>query len=557
MSGFDVCVIGSGAGGGPVAAALAEAGYAVVLIEKGPWYREEDFARDEIVQVQRDMFLPDARLDPHVIERRNLAGERSLDERSQDGWNGVLVGGSSALMTGYFLRMKPVDFRQLSELGPVEGAALADWPIGYDDLEPYYDRVEREVGVAGRVVPHRFADRRSSPEFPMKPLRVHPLAREIDAACAALGATSIPTPRAVLSADRGERHECGYSGLCGNYGCPTGAKGSSLAAFVPRAVATGRCEVRSLTSARRLVTDTAGKLVGVEVLDREGRLSRVEAGVYVLACNPIETARLLLLSRGPRHVAGLANGSGLVGKHLMSTTFGAAWGDFPYAEFRERWPWLASDEPWINRCVQDWYVIDDPALGRRKGGTISFLFTHPNPVGSAFQVAMSERAVPLWGPALKRRLAYWFRESKHLRYELFADCLPVARSRVTLSPGTKDAWGAPVAHVAWHAHPRNHETATYLLARGREILDRLGARNVVTPPYGGESSNLLAGTCRFGDDPKTSVLDRDCRAHEVDNLYVTDGSFMPTAGGVPFTFTIYANALRVADRIIARLGGKR
>jgi hypothetical protein len=207
--------------------------------------------------------------------------------------------------------------------------------------------------------------------------------------------------------------------------------------------------------------------------------------------------------------------------------------------------------------VQDWYVIDDPALGRRKGGTISFLFMHPNPIGSAWNVAMSERNVPLWGVPLKRRLSYWFRESKHLRFELFADYLPTARSRVTLAPSVKDAWGAPAAQVSWHSHPRNHETATFLLARGREILGRMGARNVVTPPYGGESSNLLAGTCRFGDDPETSVLDRDCRAHEVDNLYVTDGSFMPTAGGVPFTFTIYANALRVADRIIARLGGRR
>ncbi len=553
---YDVCVIGSGAGGGPVAAALAEAGYRVVVLEKGPWFERKDFLRDEIAQVQRDMYMPDARRDPHVIERRNLRGELSVDERSQDGWNGVCVGGASNLMTGFFLRLKPVDFRQRSELGAIEGAEVADWPISYDELEPYYDRVEKQVGVSGRVVAHKHLEPRSSPDFPLKPLRVHPLARELDATCSALGLTSVPVPRAVLSSDRDGRQECSYTGLCGSYGCPTGAKGSSLEAFLPRAVATGRCEVLARTTARRLVSDASGRVVGVEALGPDDTPLRVEASVYVLAATAVESARLLLLSTGPRHPLGLANGSGLVGRHLMSTTFGAAWGDFPYAEYSERWPWLAGEEPWINRCVQDYYLVDDPRLGRRKGGTINFLFMHPNPISGAFNVAL-ERGTPTWGWPLKRRLEYWFRESKHLRLELFCEFLPVATSRVTLDPAVKDAWGSPAARLAWSFHPRNHETATYLLERGEKILAGLGARHITRPSYGGESSNLLAGTCRFGDDPKRSVLNRDCRAHEVENLYVTDGSFMPTAGSVPFTFTIYANALRVADRIIAALGGPK
>jgi choline dehydrogenase-like flavoprotein len=129
---------------------------------------------------------------------------------------------------------------------------------------------------------------------------------------------------------------------------------------------------------------------------------------------------------------------------------------------------------------------------------------------------------------------------------------------VVLDPEVRDAWGDPVARCVWRFHPRNFETASYLVEAGRQVLLRMGAEDVTTPrSYGGESSNLLGGTCRFGNDPKTSVLDRDCRAHEVDNLYVTDGSFLPSSGGVPFTFTIYANALRVADRIVARLGGPK
>lgn len=556
MSAFDVCVIGSGAGGSPVAAALAEAGLSVLLLEKGPWFRREDFLRDEVVQVQRNTFLPDPRVDPHVQEIRDFAGRVHVDEASQEAWNGVLVGGASNLMSGFFLRMKPVDFRQLSELGPVDGADVADWPLSYDDLEPYYDRVEKEVGVSGRVVPHKHADRRSSPDFPLRPLRAHPIAKEIDSACAALGITSLPLPRAVLSKDVGARGECGYSGMCGSYGCPTGAKGSALEAFVNRAVATGRCEVRSRTAATRLVSDVSGRVRWAQTRGPDGAVGRVEAGLFVVACNPVETARLLLLSPGPRHPRGLANGSGRVGGTLMSTTFGAGHGEFAYARVKERWPWIDSGEPWINRCVQDFYVIDDPALGRRKGGTIDFLRMHPQPVGSAWSVATEKGGAPLWGTALKRRLEYWFRESMHLRFEIFAEMLPLPGSRVALDPRVKDAWGAPAARTSWIYHPRHKETAGWLIAQGERILTQMGAENVGHPPYGGESSNLLAGTCRFGKDPATSVLDPDCRAHEADNLYVTDGSFMPTVPGVPFTFTLYANALRVADRILERLGRK-
>ncbi|MFM8386565.1 MAG: GMC family oxidoreductase [Planctomycetia bacterium] len=552
---YDACIIGSGAGGGPVAAALAEAGYRVLVLEKGPRYGREQFLRDEIVQVQRDMFTPDVRRDPHVVETRDLQGRVRVDEASQDGWNGVCVGGASNVMTGFFLRLKPIDFRQRSELGAVPGAQVADWPISYDELEPWYDRVEKEVGVSGRVVAHRWQEPRSSPAFPLRPLLEHRLAREVDAACKDLGMASVPMPRAVLPDARGGREACTNTGFCGGYGCPTGAKGSSLAAWIPRAEATGRCTVLSQVTARRLVSDGSGRVVAVEALDAKGQRVRVEATVFVLAATAVESARLMLLSTGPRHPRGLANGSGLVGCHLGSTTFGAAWGDFPYAEFGARWPWLADGNPWIHRCIQDHYVVEDERLGRRKGGTISFLFTHPDPIGGAYRLA-TERGAPLWGLPLKRRLEQWFRDAKHLRFELFCEWLPVRESRVTLDARVRDAWGDPVARMSWVSHPHNHETATFLLGQGRRVLERMGARNITQPLYGGPSSNLLSGTCRFGDDPATSVLDRDCRAHEVDNLYVTDASFMPTSGSVPFTFTIYANALRVADRIARRLAGR-
>ena len=212
-------------------------------------------------------------------------------------------------------------------------------------------------------------------------------------------------------------------------------------------------------------------------------------------------------------------------------------GEFPYAEFESRWPWLRSTQPWVNRYVQDWYVIQDEKLGRRKGGTINFLWAHPNPVGGAWKMSFTKGRVPLWGWPLKQRLETMVRDTRHLTFELFTEFLPIPGCRVELDPQVKDAWGLPSAHVRWEFHPRNIETAGFLIAQGKEILRRMGARNVTSPTtFGGESKNLLAGTCRFGTDPSRSVLDKDCRAHEVDNLYVTDGSFLPSSGGVPLTF---------------------
>ena len=280
----------------------------------------------------------------------------------------------------------------------------------------------------------------------------------------------------------------------------------------------------------------------------------MEASVFVVACSAIESARLLLLSTGPKHPHGLGNGRGLVGRNLLFSTFASATGSFPYDRFQESMPWLDEDEPWVNRALQDWYVIDDEKLGRRKGGTLSFLRPHPNPVQAAVNIAL-EGDVPLWGEALKDKLHRYFRGAAHLRIEAFGEYTPTPSGMVVLDPGVKDKWGMPVARVRIYRHPRDRETAGYLNDRAREILARMDAEDIRSPEIGGESSNLVAGTCRFGDDPEHAVLDPDCRAWEVDNLYVTDGSFMPTGGSVPYTFTIYANAFRVAERIVAKLGG--
>lgn len=553
---FDVCVIGSGAGGGPIAAALAAAGRSVVVLEKGPWLGDKDFSKDDLAS-RRGVYASSRRDEPQVVETLEDEGWRARPTTGTgwDFWNGSLVGGASNLMSGYFHRLKPDDFRLRSAFGDLPGADVADWPIGYDDLEPWYARVERAVGVSGRAAPHPLADRRSTPDFPYPPLAEHPVAGWVDEACRALGLHPFQVPRAILSQDVPGRSACSYTGFCAEYGCATSAKGSSRAALLQGAVATGRCEIRPRCLARRLATDGAGRITHVDYLDGEARPRRVSARAYVLACQAIETARLLLLSAGPKHPQGLGNRSGLVGRNLLFST--AAWAqatlDLDRFDAAAQTA-LASPVPWVNRAVQDFYAFADPASGRRtKGGTLEFMLAHPNRIGQAVAAARAPEGGLLWGAPLKRSLEHAFRRTRDVVVEVFADWLPNPDCRVTLDPEVKDKWGLPVARVRVGKHPHNQRVADFLVGKGAEVLERLGGVDVFRSSRGAPSTNLVAGTCRFGTDPARSVLDPACRSHEVENLFVSDASFMPTGGSVPFTWTVYANAFRVAEAIRAQL----
>jgi choline dehydrogenase-like flavoprotein len=554
MNDFDVCVIGSGAGGGPVAYTLAVQGRNVLVLEKGPWFTEEDFYKDELACCRRNVYTPSLKDEQHVIEDRDEHGQWAATptlESGRDFWNGNCVGGSSNFMSGFFHRLKPVDFRQLSEFGPVAGANVVDWPIGYEDLEPYYARVEQVVGVSGSLEPHPNIEPRSTPDFPQPPTAEHPVSAWIDEACDQLGYHALQVPRAILSQPARGRRSCEYSGYCGSYGCSSGAKGSARAALLDQALATGRCEIRARAKVHRLISDAKGRVLAAEYSDRAGRRHRVTAKIFVVACQAIETCRLLLSSPGPRHANGLANNSGQVGRNLLFSAGGAGGGDLMYADLSEQnAERLKTMGPFVNRALDDWYVIDDPALpgGLRKGGIVEFLLSHPNPIGRANSAKWGGDGL-VWGKPLKRRLESWFRLDRRLAFEVFTDWLPNDDCFVTLDPKVSDRWGDPVARVRVGYHDHSLAAGHYLAERAKQVLMQMGAKNISGSISGAPPPNLVAGGCRFGTDPETSVLDPDCRAHEVENLYVTDGSFMPTGGSVPYTWTIYANAFRVAERI--------
>ncbi|MGB0723020.1 MAG: GMC family oxidoreductase [Gammaproteobacteria bacterium] len=558
MSEYDVCIIGSGAGGAPVAQSLAQAGHHVLVLEKGPWWTEVDFYKDELAASRRDAYKTDKRLEPHVVEDEDGRGGWSAVSSAESGWdfwNGNCVGGSSNFMSGFFHRLRAEDFRLLSEFGPIEGANLADWPISYDDLEPWYTRVEELIGVSGEASDHPFAAPRSTPGFPQPPTLEHGASALIDAACDRLGWQPERVSRAILSRPDGHRRACEYSGYCGSFGCSSGAKGSARAGFLDQAVTTGRCTVRPLAQVTRLISGADGRVQAARFIDENGVPHEATAKVFVVACQAIESSRLLLNSPGPRHPDGLGNTHAQVGRNLVFSAGGAGSGYLTFAKFdADTVARLKQMGPFVNRALTDWYFIDDRdfAPGRAKGGLIEFLLGHPNPTVRATS-ALREDGRLLWGRPLKRKLERWFSEDRRLDFEVFNDWLPTDNCFVSLDRDTRDRFGMPAARVRIGYHPHDLRVGNYLAQRGEQLLREMGCDFVSSSVSGAPPPNLMAGGCRFGTDPRHSVLDRDCRVHDCDNLYVTDAGFMPTGGSVPYTWTIFANALRVAERIATRL----
>jgi choline dehydrogenase-like flavoprotein len=562
MSGkpFDVCIVGSGAGAGPVAYTLSRAGYKVVVLEKGPWFETKDFTKDEMVAVRRSVYTPSLMDEPQVFETQNKKGEwvaRNNYDSGKDFWNGSLVGGSTNFMSGYFHRLKPNDFKLKSTYGAIEGANIVDWPISYQEMERYYDQVEKVVGVSGRVVHHSTQEPRSSEDFPLPPLAENKLSSWLDEAALKLGYQMVPIPRAILSRPRENRFSCYYSNYCGSYGCGSDAKGSSRVALLNEGLRTGNLKIIPNAKVYFLETDGKGRIQRVKYHGSDGKDHQIEAQLFVVAAQAIETSRLLLMSKNPDFPDGLANNSGQVGKNLLFSGGGIGGGHFYYKELSEqKVQQLKMPGVFVNRSIHHWYEIDDQEFGgKAKGGMVDFLFEHANATSKAIRQKWNSDGSLLYGPDLKKKLHAYFTGQRRLKFEVFVDWLPNDNCYVTLDPKITDKWGDPVARVRLGYHEHDLKVGRYLARKAEELLIQMGAKDVRSSISGGAPPNLQAGGCRFGDDPGTSVLDVNCKAHEVDNLYITDGSFMPTGGSVTYTWTIYANAFRVADKMLEKLEG--
>ncbi len=549
---YDICIVGSGAGAGPIAYEMAKSGYKVVVLEKGPWFKESDFRKDEQLS-RHSIFKSKEKDEYHRLSEPNE--EQWSTYSTGQFWGGNIVGGASNFMSAYFHRLKPMDFHLLSEFGPIKGANTVDWPISYQDLEPYYAKVESVVGVSGKVISHPYLEPRSTKDYPYPPTLEHPIAQHFDNTCSSMGLNALPMARGILSQKKDKRQACSYSGYCGSYGCATGAKGSSRAALLDLAIATGHCHIIDKAMVYKVNTQLTGNHKGqaesVSYFDSQGIQKTIRTKIVVLACYAIETARLLLLSRSSVHPKGIGNRYEQVGKNLHCCAGGTGHGVFDFTEMpKHQTEALKIQGPFFNRAIQDWYVIKDKKhfKNKVKGGTLDFVFDPPSPTSKANSLKWQDEKL-IWGSDLKQRLKSHFTQQKDFKFEVFCDWLTNDDCHVNLASSHKDKWGLPVAQIKAGFHPHDLKVAQYLVNKGKDIMAAMGAHQVWGNAFSQPTSNLVAGGCRFGLDPTTSVLDKDCRVHDCTNLFVSDGSFMPNGGSVTPTFTIYANAFRVADKI--------
>lgn len=544
---YDAIVIGSGAGGGIAAAELAASGRRVLVVEAGSWPDTSELDVDHIRNPRSDWGVPplsgpDGLGHPRVL--RNSAGAHVL-QPTDSGWgnNAFTVGGGTRVYGAQAWRFSPTDFRMASTYGVPAGSALADWPFGYDELEPYYLRAEWEVGVSGSGIPMPNAGPRSG-AYPMPPVPGGVSNTVLARGAKALGFPTVAPPLLINSQPYLGRAACAQCAMCVGFACPVDAKNGSQNTTLSRALATGNCWIVIRTQAQRLITDATGRVTGVRVAGR-GDLGvwtrEVFAEQIVVAAGAVETARLLLNSASDREPAGIGNNRDQVGRHLQGHVYGGATGIFDDDVVD-----LLGPGPSIATTV---YQHGNPGI--IGGGMIANEFV-PTP-SNTYRYLSSAGFIPSFGADSKagmRRLA-----NKMMRIMGPIQELTSGESRVTVDDSVRDELGTPVARLSGHVHDEDYRARDFLAQRAADWLTASGAAAVTLIGRGRNdwapsSGQHQAGTCRMGDDPARSVVDPYGRVWGHANVRVADASVHVTNGGVNPVLTVMANAYRTMDAMI-------
>ena len=534
----DAVVVGSGAGGGIVAKELATAGLSVVVFERGQMHGAADFNHSELGSQYSvpPAYGPTVFANPRTFRYtdREVAHLVYPGVNDEYGKTAAAVGGGTLAYGGASWRFKREDFRMKSTYGAIAGTSIEDWPITYDDLEPFYEKAEYELGVSGLAGADPFAEPRKKP-YPLPPLPINPQGEIVRDAGLRLGWHPFPPPFAILTEPYKGRTACIQCVWCLAHACEVEAKSGTQVTMLPLALKTGKCELRKNSFVTRILTDAKGRPSGVQYYDVNKQGHEQHADLIIVACSATESARLLLNSANKFHPSGLGNSSGQVGRNLNDHTGGDSYGIFE----RE----IPHDKgPGPSIAFNDWNHSHAPGI---PGGgyiynyycTLPIEFAQTRPPGEV-----------MWGKAHKEFQKKYFHRYIHLGSNCQA--LPQEKNYVDLDPRVRDAWGMPVARITHSWCDTDMKIANFVMEKGEQLLKEAGAIKTWKGVNArGGVNDHQNGTCRMGNDTKTSVVSRYCQSHDVDNLFVTDGSVLVTDAGFNPALTIQALAFRAADYI--------
>jgi choline dehydrogenase-like flavoprotein len=550
LSTFDTIVIGSGAGGGPVAYVLATNGQKVLVLEAGPCHldflddpRQQPlprFSNDELKIERRNFIEVQERVDPRTWRTSAADGDRIDDLTGNVQGLPRTVGGGGLHADLKMPRFQATDF-QFGTLLNVPNTTFADWPLQYAELEPFYGWGERIVGVQGVQGANPFESPRSAP-FPMPPGAMMYGSTLVGQGLASLGYTMFPYPMSVNSIPYDGRPACVDCGFCSGYPCPTNAKGSTAVTALRQALLSGNCQLQAETRVVKLVPNGAGNVIDhVEALDPTGARVTFKADRYVLAASPIEDARLLFLS----DAAGLGNSSGMVGRNLMFHYQTIALGIFDERVHGYRGRTVAHG-------FADFRGVPNDAA-HPLGGIVE-ISGGGFPIGEAafYTRVINQLRAGKWDGALFKSL---MRQSpgrdRVMILVMQAEDAPQATNYVDLDPAVVDLDGLPVARCTYQNHPWEVTTGQFYEPKLIDALIASGAHYAFLAPRDPiPSSQHIMGTLRFGASSSTSVCDPNGKFWDLGNLWAADGSLFPTSSGHNPTMTIVTLALRVAAAIV-------
>jgi choline dehydrogenase-like flavoprotein len=542
----DAVIVGTGPAGATAADVLTGAGWSVIMLEKGrnhllsleaPFEGLGHVSNDEIKSARRYFLGPDPFLEPRSYRRDEADGDRLFAGEVNN--LPSTVGGGGFHADGKLPRFRAVDFKPLSELGPIAGADIVDWPVEYDEMEPYYAEAERLIGVAGDADGNPFAEWRSGP-YPMPPGADMFGAVLTGAAATRLGYHPYRAPTGVNSVPYDGRPACNNCGFCAYYGCPIEAKGDPIAPL-RNALRTGRCEIRADSYVERVLLDSASKTAcGVRYRDIDGNAHEVSARVVVAAGGAWETPRLLLRSE-------IANSSGLVGRYLMYHFQTFVIGRFPFRLHGHR-------GRSVTHLHDDHMIVDDDVLAfAREHGLPYFRGGLTEHGGGGSPIMEGIYTAP--GITHTREMLDSLMRDRMWAFTIQGEDLPQATNRIDLDPSVRDIHGFPAGRATYDIHPHEVVASRYYAPRLEAVMREAGAESTfaaTSPPLEGDRagrrsasmSRHIMGTCRMGADPATSVVDPWQRFHDVENMVCTDSSVFPTSTGYGPTLTIVALAIR-------------